>query len=1109
MEKRVTEAWTAEHLKQAILLCTTFKRTGVVLAWWLVAAQRASFLDDIVFEFSEPWLREIARHKSSSKRFRGATFPLRLGDLQCLVEVFSSNALVVMTDAAEVNTWAQRAWAFVSMWGLNRLAGVDPRPKPGSWSTAERAACESLLAAAGRRCAHDTAEILSTEESWQKDLSSRQVGYNGEEVSVCHELSMEQVLPALPPENHGGCINSLDWVSLRTKRFLLNPLLLLKDPEDVVLPKMPGHIHVKASDKMLIACELVRRNVCTWIPLESVYSVKGVRVLNGMFGVCKPTSLEDGRPILRVIMNLTGSNATQIQLEGGCSSLPMITSWQSIVLDGSETLSLHQSDMSSAFYLFKIPGVWQRHLAFNIIAKGEHVGGIYGQDYALACSVIPMGWLNSVGIMQEISERLLGAGNLGSEHRLARGYALPPWMNQILSESKSSDKSWWHVYLDNFAGGERIQPEETGDSALLCHQAAERAWSSAGVVSSEKKRVSCAQRITELGAEVDGELGMLGLSNEKLVKLIQATLWMLAQRFLQKKTVQIIAGRWMFGLQFRRPAMSFVQKTWDFIAGKLHMGSEMRRLVKAEFLSLVLCAPLLHCNLGAKISPVVVCSDASEKGGSVDIGLDLTDEGRDFLQACEKKELTRGTEHGSFLIVSLFNGIGGAFRCYDLLGILPRARIAVDIDEAANRITTRRWPGCIMVKDVRSIDREMVKGWSLKFLDVTEVHVWGGWPCVDLSSVKFGRLNLAGPQSKLFWEIPRILQLFKDEFGEQVEVKHVLENVASMDEAAAQEISSEMGTVPYRLDSADAVPMRRPRFAWSSERVEGIFPDIQVLQGRYWKEVKASATYPATAQWLTPGWTWAGEDEGTVFPTCLKSIPRESPPPRPAGLDKTSWEAQERWKSDSYRYPPYQYAAKFLLTNATSWRLLNASEKELLGYGFNHTKLAWNASRVKQDEIGFSDCRHRLLGDCYSCYSFVILAAACARKFLPQISYQHVTNRMGLAPGFCAHIRGISPLQRQLSYGSARMESEYFNRGMERLNRLMLRRTNHTGSDIRVLTGEIFNSKAFPRESVCSSWWTWQRGFTTKWKQKNHINVLELESILLGIKFQIQMVQSF
>lgn len=70
-------------------------------------------------------------------------------------------------------------------------------------------------------------------------------------------------------------------------------------------------------------------------------------------------------------------------------------------------------------------------------------------------------------------------------------------------------------------------------------------------------------------------------------------------------------------------------------------------------------------------------------------------------------------------------------------------------------------------------------------------------------------------------------------------------------------------------------------------------------------------------------------------------------------------------------------------------------------------------------------------------------------------------------------------------------------------NRFLLRRANHTGSDIRVVTGDILSAKAFPRESVQAEWWQWQPAFKTKWKSKSHINVLEMEAILLGIKHQI------
>lgn len=184
---------------------------------------------------------------------------------------------------------------------------------------------------------------------------------------------------------------------------------------------------------------------------------------------------------------------------------------------------------------------------------------------------------------------------------------------------------------------------------------------------------------------------------------------------------------------------------------------------------------------------------------------------------------------------------------------------------------------------------------------------------------------------------------------------------------------------------------------------------------------------------------------------------------------------------------------------------MNAPEKEvLLGYGSDHTKVAWSASKIKTNQKGFSDCRHKLLGDSFSCVSFSLFAVACCQRFLPQLTFQHLVNRLGLAPGFCAHIRSVAPMQRTWSYGSPSDSITGLNRDMERFNRLLLRRTNHTGSDVRVITGELVNSKAFPRESVVAPWWSWKHGFTNRWKSKSHINVLELESILLGIKFQIQ-----
>lgn len=337
--------------------------------------------------------------------------------------------------------------------------------------------------------------------------------------------------------------------------------------------------------------------------------------------------------------------------------------------------------------------------------------------------------------------------------------------------------------------------------------------------------------------------------------------------------------------------------------GKDKVTQRLRAEVRRELQSLVFLAPLLGCNLAAQVSQVVMASDASERGGAVGIARSLTTAGRDFCEVSRFLDQAGAGDRAPILLISLFNGIGGAFRCYDIAGILPTARIAVEMDEGANRVTLRRWPGTELVKDVHLVTRQLVKEWSRKYLTVLEVHIWSGFPCTDLSKVKFGRENLQGKNSKLFYEIPRITKLVKEEFGSEVLVKEVVENVASMDESAAREISEWLGVTPYLLDPVSAVPMRRPRFCWSSESLEGIFPDVWIESKRYWREVLAEAAYPSMDQWVADGFTWKGGSTGSVLPTCLKSIARQSPPPRPAGLEKCDESTRNRWKEDQFRYP--------------------------------------------------------------------------------------------------------------------------------------------------------------------------------------------------------------
>lgn len=933
----------------------------------------------------------------------------------------------------------------------------------------------------------------------EKDLRSKKVNYKGEEVGTCHKLTLAQILPALPPVGHGGSINAIDWVSEHSKHLLLNPQLSLLPDDGRPLPRLEGIVHAEKGEIDGIADELVKRGVCEWVPLDSVIRYRGSPVLNGLFGVMKGSSLEDGRPILRLIMNLVGSNSIMRQFTGAVKHLPNIATWMSIFVEEGEEVRMWQSDMSNAFYLFKVPDPWKKFLSFNVI-RGFDVGeGDCHRAHALACCVLPMGWLSSVSIMREISEHLLQFGRLDPVAQLVRNKAVPQWMVGICREAKASSRLWWHVYLDNFALGQVVGNEEETVAGSRVHDLAEDAWKMAGVISSAKKRKMNVVAAQELGAFIDGVNHFIGGSPERLLHLIQATLWILNQNHLSKRLIQVIAGRWIHVMQFRRPSMAILDKVWEF-TGKGNTSAGIQQAVRRELFQCLLVVPLLHAHFGSAISPVMTASDASGKGGAVGIAKSLSATGEAYVRACLATQ--EESAQVPVLVLSLFGGIGGSFRAYDILGLRPVGLVHFDTHKPANRVVSRRWPHAEIYHDVKDFTPQLFRDILARYLDIQQVHIWAGFPCTDLSSTNALGQGLAGPNSSLFYEVVRIKRTIQAEVGSHIVVKYVVENVASMKREECDTISEKLQREPYFLNPVDAVPMNRPRLCWTSEVLENVMEGITITQKTHWREITASAPYPELDQWVEPGVNWPGYEWGSTLPTAMKAIKRSKPPFRPAGIEKCDQDTLERYSADDFRYPPYQYQWKYIFfTSNGTWRTASAEEKELLlGYGWRHTALCYSASEIKQSRQAYDDQRHSLLGDSFSIFSFIIPAVGLCHEFLPRVSYKWLATRMGMAPGFRSNLRWQCPLGRKLIYGPEKWEQHVT---AETLNRLLLSRTNHTGSDVRIASGEILNPKAHPRQSVEADWWNWEPSFSVKWKLPEHINLLELRSILLGVKFHV------
>lgn len=105
----------------------------------------------------------------------------------------------------------------------------------------------------------------------------------------------------------------------------------------------------------------------------------------------------DGRPVLRLIMNLIPINRALEVILGDIAELPSASTWQQLVLSEGDTISIAQADMAFAFYLFRVPTPWLKFLCFNFKLKGKDVGLPGSRDIYPACRVLPMGWASSVG----------------------------------------------------------------------------------------------------------------------------------------------------------------------------------------------------------------------------------------------------------------------------------------------------------------------------------------------------------------------------------------------------------------------------------------------------------------------------------------------------------------------------------------------------------------------------------------------------------------------------------------------------------------------------------------------------------------------------------------
>lgn len=204
-------------------------------------------------------------------------------------------------------------------------------------------------------------------------------------------------------------------------------------------------------------------------------------------------------------------------------------------------------------------------------------------------------------------------------------------------------------------------------------------------------------------------------------------------------------------------------------------------------------------------------------------------------------------------------------------------------------------------------------------------------------------------------------------------------------------------------------------------------------------------------------------------------------------------------------------------------RLLNARERETLMFlGRDATKYAVNPTHAKAEPQRLEDERCCLIGNTFHAGVVALVFAALLQQrneLTERPSPQDLVERMGLRPGEffvpglrCdldrppsfhrsdgqrrGYLNPSQPAARAAVSGDSTAELELLT-----LNTL-LRSSDYRGSDVRMDAGELNKPGQWPRRSIDPAKWSWFAVLAHPYHDQEHINVLEVRSAHLTLRWR-------
>ena len=421
----------------------------------------------------------------------------------------------------------------------------------------------------------------------------------------CKEIFADRIKWTLPP-------------SFNPLPFLTDPVVraVYMDPDALRLPsrewpKLPAaQVHATRGEILRLASKWDEHQALALVPCSEVDDAEAC----GCFSVPKDSEFDRFivNPSVANSRSRPYSNFTKSLAPGFLLALAHIPNDNSVIRFGAD-------DLNEMYYTFEIPPSRAKRNCLRIRFKAHEVEHFQAfarapcsDHYYVSLRALAMGDCMAVEFAQQSHFNVL---------RFV-AYCMRPSQQVTYRSPAPRSATWEFLSIDDHLTAQVVSRAAwrsgQADRDTSIFAASEVAYKSVGLVQHPRKRRRDELRGVYLGAEADGETGIVGAPRCRIIVLMVLTALVARKGVASSSLLASILGLWVHVFMFRRPVLALLNQSFlDSRREPLDQIMPLHRDTVNELLALSVLGPVLQTDLRVSYTERLFAMDASPDGAGL------------------------------------------------------------------------------------------------------------------------------------------------------------------------------------------------------------------------------------------------------------------------------------------------------------------------------------------------------------------------------------------------------------------------------------------------------------------------------------------------------------